>query len=149
MIYFKQAPTGEIVDFSFTIPADYSDPQWRTIHDFTTLDKANEVKTQIAELAIRNNSPIAGKTLLATDDGEWVYPRFGIVVAPSVGDPVSYGFNGDVYPDGEIARITPTFSQIVTTTGHRYYRRGKTAAWVRYGTWSLIAGHHNERNPSF
>lgn len=79
-----------------------------------------------------------------------VSPKFSVVPVPAVGDKVSYGFNGDYYPDGEIVRVSKGNLTVTTSGGHRYYRRGNTASWIQAGgTWSLVPGHINERNPSF
>jgi hypothetical protein len=68
---------------------------------------------------------------------------------PKVGDPVSYGFNGDYYPDGHITAITKKF-QITTSTGNKYRRVKSTSGWKRTGgTWSLVKGHIYEQNPHF
>jgi hypothetical protein len=86
-----------------------------------------------------------------------------------VGDAVSYGFNGDWYPDGEVARITKNF--LITTTGNKYhiysfiYRKlikdsnGRTVdsedvmkdgfKSVNGGTWKLAKGVIREWNPEF
>jgi hypothetical protein len=39
--------------------------------------------------------------------------------------------------------------RIVTSNGLAFYRRRETAAWVNRGTWTLVPGEVNERNPSF
>jgi hypothetical protein len=86
-----------------------------------------------------------------------------------IGDPVSYGFNGDWYPDGTVARITKKF--LTTTNGHKYslttykdrelikneegrcidavdvIREGFRS--VNGGTWALCHGHIREWNPEF
>lgn len=87
---------------------------------------------------------------LATDNGPHCAPQFDVVLAPAVGDLVSYSFNGDTYPDGKVSKVSKDYRIITTDTGSRYYRRKLTGAWVKTGgTWSLVRGHHNERNPHF
>lgn len=83
------------------------------------------------------------------DRGSNVSPRFDVIEAPRIGDPVSYGFNGDYYPDGHIEKISSSMKVITTTSGRKYYRRKQTASWKYNQTWTLVAGHHDERNPSF
>lgn len=101
---------------------------------------------QIAESATRN----LGRTFLSVDHGEHVHPRYEVIEAPAVGDPVSYGFNGDYYPDGEIVKISKNHKIITTSTGSRYYRRKQTGRWVKQGgTWSLVRCHRSELNPEF
>ena len=73
--------------------------------------------------------------------------RFGITEVPKVGDPVSYAFNGDCTPCGEIVRLTPALT-VITSTGKRFRRVKQSGAWVMEGgTWSLVHGHISERNP--
>lgn len=92
---------------------------------------------------------ITGKVYLGCDQGEGCYPRYDVVLVPSVGDAVSYGFNGDYYPDGVVTKVTKKF-QVTTSGGRKYRRRKNTGSWTTTcGTWSLINGHINERNPSF
>jgi len=77
-------------------------------------------------------------------------PNFRVFKMPEVGQPISYGFNGDWYPCGEIAQISKTFKKITSSTGETFYRRACGTAWARPGgTWSMTRGHHNCRNPHF
>lgn len=97
---------------------------------------------------------VAGKFVYdATDSGPNVHPQFDIIRVPAAGDKVSYSFNGDSYPDGVIVSVSSAeknFRIVKTDTGSTYYRRKQSGAWVKKGgTWSLIQGHVNERNPSF
>lgn len=89
--------------------------------------------------------------VLAVDRGRWVSPRYSVTKAPKLGDDVSYGFNGDYYPDGYVAHVTKGTARVVKTTGGGvYYRRGLTERWIKKGgTWGLVPGHRSERNPSF
>lgn len=90
-----------------------------------------------------------GGMWVAVDRGENVWPRFGVTRVPQVGEPVSYGFNGDSYPDGFVTRVSKTL-QITTDTGNVYRRKGATGTWVRTGgTWRLVRGHVSALNPSF
>ena len=72
--------------------------------------------------------------------------NFGIVKAPKIGDLVSHYFNGDYTPCGEVVRITPKFT-VITSTGNRFSRNKDTGTWLEGGTFSLIEGHIDERNP--
>ncbi|CAM0067185.1 hypothetical protein VPHK567_0046 [Vibrio phage K567] len=76
-------------------------------------------------------------------------PKYDIIEKPRVGDDVSYSFNGDSRPDGQIKSISKTMKMITTTTGNKYYRRGQSATWKRSGTWTLVGGHHNKTNMEF
>lgn len=86
-----------------------------------------------------------------------------------VGDEVSYGFNGDFYPCGDVEKITNNF---ITCSGGRKFRRKlikwhsliKNTEWkivdseeclkecfylVGGGNWVLVKGIINKRNPHF
>lgn len=101
----------------------------------------------VAEDIAKQATEFHGVLYIATDAGEWVLPRYDVQRAPSVGDEVSYSFNGDTYPDGTIAAISPTLKTITTSSGRRYYRKRNTGSWLYSGTWSLVSGHRQERNP--
>lgn len=90
-----------------------------------------------------------GGKLVATDATASTSPRYDVIRAPTIGDKVSYSFNGDSYPDGEIVKISDSLRVVKTNTGSVYYRRMLTGSWRKDGTWTLIRGHRNERNPSF
>lgn len=100
-------------------------------------------------------SKLGGDKFMVNDSGPGCSPRFDVVRAPAVGDVVSKGFNGDSYPVGKIVKISAKGMKLITVqaddgTVLRFYRKGERAAWVQAGgTWSLIHGTHNERNPSF
>jgi hypothetical protein len=91
----------------------------------------------------------ADESLMAVDRGTSVYPRYAVIRKPQVGDDVSYAFNGDYYPDGQIASISKSMKVITTTNGHKFYRRKESGSWVMNGTWTLVNGHIDRRNPSF
>lgn len=90
-----------------------------------------------------------GAGYIATDAGPNVSPRYDVIELPKVGDAVSYGFNGDYYPCGEIVSISKSLKKITTSTGRAFFRRRLTGSWVNAGTWSLVPGHVNKRNPEF
>jgi hypothetical protein len=122
---------------------DHSDRGWQNRNDFRNMPRAEQVAKAATEFS--------GELYIASDAGPCVSPRYDVVRAPKIGDAVSYGFNGDYYPDGEIVHITPGSLRIIkTSTGGTYYKRGDRAAWIKKGgTWSLVSGTHNERNPEF
>lgn len=92
---------------------------------------------------------MTGQTYLPTDSGGGCSPRFDVIKAPAIGDDVSYSFNGDTSPCGMITKITKTW-QITTSTGKKFRRRGNAPGFtMEGGTWSMVAGHISERNPSF
>jgi len=114
---------------------------WSTRNDWTSFEQV-----QLLSLYI---TAMTGEAHLPTDEGLSCSPQFDIVKAPKVGDKVSYGFNGDYTPDGEIVKISKTF-QVTTTSGKTYRRKGTTSRWSQPGgTWGLVPGHRSERNPHF
>ena len=75
--------------------------------------------------------------------------KFGVVQAPALGDKVSYAFNGDSYPCGEIVKISDKL-QVTTSTGEKFRRVKETGGWKRTGgTWYMVYGHESKLNPSF
>jgi hypothetical protein len=114
---------------------------WQNRSDWNSLE-------QVQSLA-RYITAMTGDVYIGTDAGDHVSPRYDIVKLPKIGDKVSYGFNGDCYPDGEIVKISKNF-QITTSSGRKYRRQGDSARWITVGgTWSLVAGHKSSRNPQF
>lgn len=112
-----------------------------TRNDWKTMARAEEVAAQL--------TAATGAQYLATDAGPNVSPRFDVIEVPVVGAEVSRYFNGDGYPAGTILRISQSFKRIETTEGVVFFRRGKTGSWVNDGTWSMVPGRVNDRNPSF
>ena len=149
MLHFKVNAKQEIVEVTAEYPSQGSTHRsasadgsgWMTRHDFKSLDHA----TEIAESAQK----ATGKTYLPIDKGNGAWPRFDVIEAPSVGDEVSYAFNGDYYPCGTIKSISASFRLITTTEGQKFYRRRESGCWKYRGVWSLVDGHRNELNPSF
>lgn len=87
---------------------------------------------------------------MSIDCGANVSPRYDVIHRPQVGDEISYGFNGDYYPDGKIVKVSASLRVIKSDTGSTYYRQGSSGRWVKQGgTWSMIKGNINRRNPSF
>lgn len=115
--------------------------QVETRHDWKTMERAEEVAACFYALT--------GDVWVATDAGPGVWPRYDVAKAPRVGDVASRTFNGDYYPCGTVASVSESLRVVRTTSGHTFYRRGRSGAWVSGGTWGLVAGHHDERNPSF
>lgn len=116
---------------------------WISSRDLRSFEEVTTLASYITAMT--------GVLHLPADAGSSTSPRYDIVQAPKVGDPISYGFNGDYYPDGHIARITKNW-MIVSTTGSKYNRglQGRSGGWRKVGgTWSMVAGHVDERNPSF
>lgn len=117
------------------------DGSWQNRCDWTSFEEVQRIAAYV--------TAVSREDYVGIDEGDCCSPRYDVVRAPRVGDLVSYGFNGDSYPDGEIVSVSKTM-QVITSTGKRYRRRGKTGTWLRTGgTWSLIHGHISERNPHF
>lgn len=142
MIFIKIGPTGLPLEVKTALNGfEYRDPAWQDCRDWKDM--------ATVERLARYLTAMKGELYLAIDNTDAVSPRYDVVVAPKIGDKVSYGYNGDYYPDGEIVKITKTL-QITTSTGKTYRRKGNTASWyLPAGTWRLVYGHIDERNPHF
>lgn len=114
---------------------------WVSRWDWKTLEAAQEV----ADAA----SVFSGIEYIAIDAGANTFPRFDVIRAPSIGDPVSYTFNGDYYPCGYIASISKSAKKITTTTGETFYRSKQSGSWLMGRTWAMIKGHISVMNPHF
>ena len=115
-----------------------------TIEDRHDWKNFEEVSKIAVELSVLKNTEH-----LAVDQGDWISPRFNVIKAPKIGDKVSQCFNGDSYPEGEIVKVTPSW-QVTTSTGKKFRRVKKSSTWLRAGgTFAMIIGHYDERNPSF
>jgi hypothetical protein len=143
MLYFKVEANGHISEVSEDGHSKFSSDGWV----YGTECKSYEDAERLARLA----SEDLGQLFLAVDRGSHVWPRYDVTRAPKVGDPISYGFNGDYYPDGHIIKVGGTeCSRVYSDTGSVYNRRRKSGAWIkRGGTWCMVQGHIDERNPSF
>ena len=117
-------------------------------HGYNNVLCRRDIDSSSQAHALAANVSIAEKAhYIAIDNGENHYPRYDVIKAPSVGDEVSYSFNGDTYPDGKIQSISETMRLIITDTGNKYYRQGETGCWKQNKVWSLVAGHAYEQNP--
>lgn len=106
-------------------------------NDWQSLAEVEAIAAQLSELT--------GDLYIAYDK-QSTLPRFDLFKAPKVGDEVSMGFNGDYYPCGKIATISKTMKKIVTDNGTVFYRRSMSR-WLNCGTFVMIPGVHDERNP--
>lgn len=120
---------------------EWADRRWKGPWDFKSLD---EVKGYALYL-----TAMTGDSYVGVDRTSAVSPRYDVCRVPHVGDEVSKSFNGDSYPDGYVVKVTKNLT-VVTSTGSRYRRFKETSGWRKEGgTWWLIQGHHDERNPHF
>ncbi len=117
----------------------HQDRTWKSDWDYTSFNEVNGYALYVTAMT--------GQTYVGVDRGEHVGPRFGIARVPHVGDEVSKGFNGDYYPEGKVVKVTKNLT-VITSTGARFRRYKQTSGWRKEGgTWWLINGHHDERNP--
>lgn len=143
MFFLKLNVNGEVVEVADRIPTGADRSEWQSRWDWKSFADVERLAASATKAA--------GKLHIGIDNGAYVSPRFDVGLAPAVGDPVSYGFNGDYYPDGEITHVTEGSLRVVkTSTGSTYYRHKNSGKWTKAGgTWSLVHGHINERNPHF
>lgn len=144
MLYFLLNKNATIRAVSKDWPA--AGERYITRNNIMTFAEATELAAEV------NNLPevkLAGATYIPTDAGPNCSPRFDVILAPKIGDPISYSFNGDSYPDGEIVKISGSIRIVTSSSGRRYYRRRLTGSWINNNCWSMRAGHHSELNPSF
>jgi len=141
MIYVKMQK-GRPVEFAETLtPEQQQDCSWQERWNWKDFETVTTIATYLTAMT--------GDIYLPVDRTESTSPRYDVMKAPKVGDQVSYGFNGDYYPDGEIVKITKTY-QITTSSGNTYRRRKHNAGWLKSGgTWGLVQGHIDEQNPHF
>lgn len=117
-------------------------------HGINTMDDANK----LADLC--NADKVNSRTWIATDAGEWVSPRYDVMHIPSIGDDVSYAFNGDYYPCGKVTKITTAPYRKIEATDKNgkvcvFWRQRQSGCWKYNKTWNLIAGVHKKLNPEF
>src|SRR5271167_17825 len=140
IIFYGTVPVRAVEDYDGIRKLNEGE-RYETRNDWTSFEQV----TKIARLLSANTC----RTYLPVDNGSHTSPRWDIVEPPKVGDKVSYSFNGDSYPDGEVVKVTKRH-QVTTSTGNRYLRRRCSSIWLRTGgTWCLIPGHVYEQNPSF
>ncbi|USN15123.1 hypothetical protein LESZY_00890 [Brevundimonas phage vB_BpoS-Leszy] len=117
---------------------------------------------QVAIEAAKDATDMTKVPHWAEDRGAYVSPRYAIVRAFQIGEPVSYGYNGDSYPCGRIVSMSKTAPvssgvgpRIITVQDHngnrrKFWRHRLTGSWREAGGgFSLQHGWHNDRNPSF
>ena len=133
---------GRPVDYKHKFnDLECADRQWKGPWDFQSLE---EVKGYALYL-----TAMVGDLYVGVDRTSAVSPRYDITRVPKVGDEVSKSFNGDSYPDGVVVKVTKNLT-VITSTGSRYRRYKETSGWRKEGgTWWLLYGHHDERNPHF
>lgn len=138
MLTFKSDESGNVIEVSTSIQHG---AQWVSRWQFETFAMAERIAASATKLT--------GELHIATDDGEYHSPRYDVIAMPKVGDKVSYAFNGDYYPDGEIVNISASLRIITTTSGRKYYRRRLKGLWLNGRMWCLVQGHVSRWNPEF
>jgi hypothetical protein len=115
---------------------------WQSRWDWTSFEEVSGIARYLTAMT--------GIGHVGTDEGSSVSPQFDVIVIPRLGDKVSYAFNGDSYPDGEITCVSGKRLTVMTSTGNCYRRKKNTGNWLKTGgTWSLVAGHERKQNPEF
>lgn len=138
MLYFLKNEAGQVVEAVAAIPAGADRSRYTYRGEFKSMTDAAMVAGQL------------GDSYIAVDKGSHTSPRYDVVRRPHVGDEVSYGFNGDYYPCGVVTKISESLRIVATSTGDVFYRRKQTGSWIRKGgTWSLVNGRLDLRNPEF
>lgn len=141
MIFIKMQDGNPVEHATKLTNEQHQDPAWQSRWDWKTFETVQELASKLTAMT--------GTTFLAIDNGDHVSPRYDVLEAPKIGDKVSRGFNGDYYPEGEIVAITKKY-KVTTSTGIVFRRRGNTAKFLQAGgTFGMIGGHIDERNPSF
>lgn len=113
---------------------------WTNRNDWRAMETVEQIAKELTEAT--------GTLYLGVDYGSGVSPRYDVIAAPVLGQEVSRAFNGDYYPEGTITKISKSLRRVETSTGVVFFRRKQSATWSD-GTFSMVQGHINERNPSF
>ena len=140
MVYVKLSTSRLPLEVKTELTSEeHADTSWENSWDWKSFEEVQRLASYLTAMT--------GKTYLAVDRLHGVSPRFDVIEAPKVGDPVSYSFNGDSYPCGVITKITKGW-RVTTSEGAVFNRFKATAGWRRVGgTWWMISGHHYEQNP--
>lgn len=136
MLNFKLNDDGDAVDQIIANHRGATDPEWTNRNYFKTFARAEEI------------ADMCGPDYMAVDDGEHIWPRYDVIKKPKVGDFVSRSFNGDTYPEGKIAEISPTMKKITLDNGLEFWRWKQSGQWLNVGVWTMVMGCFNERNPN-
>jgi hypothetical protein len=126
-----------------------SDYKLAVATECTVLNRNDWATEHEAAVMADEATKLTGKLHIATDAGAYTYPRFDVIEAPQIGAEISRAFNGDYYPEGKIAKISPTLKKITTDTGNTFYRQGNSGRWLSDGIWSMVPGHVAKWNREF
>lgn len=151
LYFFRRYSDRTVTATSEQHPAEFRTAlgEWITRNDIHSFEYAERIAGEATRNAQLDGS---SDRFIATDSGTNCWPRYDVIKAPAVGDVVSKGFNGDYYFVGTIIKIGKNDKQITvqTDTGaiETFRRRKLTGAWTD-GTFALIPGRHEARNPHF
>ena len=148
MLFFLLSSHTAGADGIKAVTPDYPGPgvPFMNRNDFLAFSGAERIAAAVNALpAVK----LAGDTYIATDAGPHCSPRYDVIRAPKVGDKISYSFNGDTYPDGEIVNISASRRIVTSSTGKKYWRYRASGSWLNDGMWSMVGGHITEWNPHF
>lgn len=130
----------------------YTDGKLTTVSTDYSADAINRndiLSIAHAEKIAADATSLTGNLHIGVDRGNSMWPRFDVIEAPRVGSEVSKAFNGDYYPAGTIVQVSKSLRRVLTSNGTVFYRRGQSGTWLNGGTWAMVPGTINERNPSF
>ena len=115
---------------------------WMSLRqDIATGEEGQRLATYITALT--------GKVFLVASEGSSSHPRWYVFEAPCIGDDVSRGLNGDYYPCGKITKITKNW-KVTTDSGASFNRVRETSSWKEVrGSFFMVQGIIDERNPHF
>jgi hypothetical protein len=142
---FVQIKNGLPLKVRYSYPNEFEQLEggWQSRIDWDSYEKVCGIARYITAMT--------GVDYVGTDSGGKSSPRFDIIAIPKIGDRVSYAFNGDSYPDGEVTCVSGTRLTVLTSTGNVYRRKKLTGKWFLTGgsPWSLVHGHVEKQNPEF
>ncbi|NDA79220.1 MAG: hypothetical protein EBY07_15895, partial [Actinobacteria bacterium] len=116
MLYFRIINDRVTAIATELAGAQHQDPTWIARHEIRSFEHAQQIAEQATALHTEMLPAAQRETFIAIDNGGSRWPRFDVQALPKVGDKVSYAFNGDYYPDGEITKISGKDHRVITTS---------------------------------
>lgn len=146
LVFVYSVASGKMIRVTDNLRGvDWTDPKKKVIgrQEIETFEQALEIANE--------GSRLLRKPLLACDNGNGIWPRYDVILAPQVGDDVSKAFNGDSYPCGKITKISKSYKRIETDKGIKFFRRRESDGWYEGGRggFAMVMGIHNERSREF
>lgn len=150
MLYFRIIDNKVTAIAAEVLDSQHQDPTWIARHEIRSFEQAQQIAEQATALHAAMLPAAQRETFVAIDNGASRWPRFDVQALPKVGDKVSYAFNGDYYPDGEVTKISGKNYRVITTSsGRRYFRSRLSGSWLQGRMWYLVPGHIQRWNPEF